>query len=98
MLTLLQVLHLLLVSLLQLLCLLLVALLRLLHSRFGSIALRQTLVFLFLLLLEPLPLLVLPGKQPVLLLLIFPVAVLVSGVGRSGTLKRPQVAGMRRRP
>ena len=75
---------------LHLLSLLLVPLLDLLSSGFIGILFRQPLVLLLLLLLEFLPLLVLLGEHLVLLLLVFPVAVGVSGVG-SGALHRRKV-------
>ena len=83
-LSLLHLLRLLRVFLLQLLRLLLVLLLHLLHFRWGSILLRQLLMFVVLLLLKVLPFLGLLRDYGVLLLLVFLVQLRVPRVGSSG--------------
>jgi hypothetical protein len=78
----------------QLLCLLLVLLLDLLCPGVVSPLLCQALMVRILLLLEPLPFLILPGNQAVLLLLILLVRPGVSGVRRLGTLVWSKINGM----
>ena len=96
MILLLQLLPLLRMPLIHLLRLLLVPLLHLLLSGFVGILFRQLRVLLLLLLLEFLPLLILLGDQLVLLLLVFPVLLGISGVG-SGAFNGRKLVGMDRR-
>jgi hypothetical protein len=78
-------------SLHHLLRLLLVRLLYLLFPGVISILLRQSLVFLILLLLKFLTILLLLGDQSILLLLVFLIELRVSGIRSRGMLDRRQI-------